>query len=135
MKTLPRWWRFNVVGVMGAVVQMGVLALLRRGFAGHIVWATAMAVEAAILHNFVWHRHITWRERSDAWGWQLARFHAANGMVSLLGNVMLTWLLVTEMKMPVLAANGVAIVACSITNFWLGNTWVFPKTWKEARLS
>ena len=28
--------------------------------------ATALAVEAALLHNFVWHQQVTWRDRTRA---------------------------------------------------------------------
>ena len=50
-----RWIRFNVVGVMGALVQAGVLHLLTERADLDYLTATGLAVEAAILHNFVWH--------------------------------------------------------------------------------
>ena len=34
-------------------------------------------------------------------------------------------LLVGAARLPVLAANGIAILVCSIVNFWLGHTWAF----------
>ena len=57
-----RFWRFNAVGVLGFAVQLAVLALLVHGGV-HYLAATAIAVEAAILHNFLWHERWTWADR------------------------------------------------------------------------
>jgi len=43
----------------------------------------------------------------------------------MLGNLALMRLLVQEAHMPLLAANSIAILCCSIVNFCLGNEWVF----------
>jgi len=127
VKTLIRWGKFNLVGIMGMVVQLGALALLNRWAAGHYLVASAAAVELTLLHNFVWHIRYTWRDRRDHSTRlnQLMRFHLSNGLVSMLGNLALMRILVDEARMPVLAANGVAILCCSLVNFCLGDSWVF----------
>lgn len=127
MNLLARWGKFNVVGAMGMGVQLGALALLSRWMGGHYLLATAAALEVTLLHNFVWHLHYTWRDRRDrrAMVGQLVRFHLSNGMVSLVGNLGLMRLLVGEAHMPLLAANGIAILVCSVANFALGHTWAF----------
>jgi putative flippase GtrA len=56
---------------------------------------------------------------------QLMRFHLSNGLVSMLGNLALMRVLVDGARMPVLAANGVAILCCSLVNFCFGDSWVF----------
>ncbi len=127
MNTLIRWGKFNLVGAMGMVVQLAALAGFNRLLAGHYLWATAMAIECALLHNFCWHLHYTWRDRregSPLLG-QLLRFHLSNGLVSLLGNLALMRLLVQQVRLPLLAANGIAILCCSVANFCLGNSWAF----------
>jgi putative flippase GtrA len=122
-----RWWRFNCVGALGMAVQLAALAGFERVARGHILIATAVAVEVAVLHNFVWHLHYTWRDRRSpaAIPAQFLRFHLANGLVSLLGNLALMPLLVHAACLPVLAANAVAIAACSTVNFALGHLWAF----------
>jgi putative flippase GtrA len=122
-----RWCKFNLVGAMGMVVQLSTLALLNRWAGGHYLYASAAAVELAVLHNFVWHLHFTWRERRDdsALLSQLMRFHLSNGLVSMLGNIVLMRVLVHEVQIPVIAANCIAILCCSIVNFSLGASWVF----------
>ncbi|MGB9408868.1 MAG: GtrA family protein, partial [Terracidiphilus sp.] len=127
MNTFIRWGKFNLVGAMGMVVQLAALALFSRWAAGHYLYASAAALELTLLHNFVWHLHYTWRDRRDdsTLFAQLIRFHLSNGLVSMLGNLALMRILVDEARMPLLAANSIAILCCSAVNFCLGNNWVF----------
>jgi putative flippase GtrA len=108
-------------------VQLGSLAVLSRCAPGHYLVASAVAVELAVLHNFVWHVRYTWREQCDGEGWwrQMMRFHLSNGMVSIVGNLLLMRVLVQKFHVPVLLANVVAIACCSVVNFGLGERWVF----------
>jgi len=127
VNTFIRWGKFNLVGAMGMAVQLGALALLNRWSAGHYLYASAAALEITLLHNFVWHVHYTWRDRRDGSAplAQLTRFHLSNGLVSMVGNLALMRILVDVARMPPLAANGVAILCCSIINFFLGDNWAF----------
>jgi putative flippase GtrA len=115
---------------MGMVVQLGVLAVLNRWMAGHYLLATAAAIEVTLLHNFVWHVRYTWRDRRGGGGLagQLARFHLSSGAVSMAGNLALMPLLAGVVGMPVVVANGAAILCCSVVNFVLGDGWVFAGT-------
>ena len=125
---LSRWVVFNLVGVGGVAVQLAVLAGLTRLFDVPVLLATVLAVEAAVLHNFQWHQRWTWRERRSSGAREtldrLLRFHALNGVVSLAGNVAITVALARAGVDPV-AANLVAIVACSLINFTAGEWLVF----------
>lgn len=127
MSTFARWWKFNLVGAMGMLVQLASLALFARIVPGHYLVASAAAVELAVLHNFFWHLRYTWRDRLDdsSRTIQLVQFHLSNGLVSLLGNLVLMRVLVHEAGLPLLLANSIAILCCSIANFCLGNTWAF----------
>ena len=127
MNTVIRWGKFNLVGAVGMVVQLAVLAVLNRCVPGHYLLASAAAIEITLLHNFVWHLHYTWRDRRcrSALRSQLIRFHPSNGLVSLVGNLALMPVLVEEMRIPELAANAIAILCCSIVNFFLGHNWAF----------
>jgi len=125
MKPFIRWGKFNLVGAMGALVQLTALALFNRWAPGHYLWATAAAIELTLLHNFVWHLRFTWRDRGSAVLGPLLRFHLSNGLVSMLGNLVLMRILVHGASVPVVAANGIAILCCSIANFCLGNKWAF----------
>ncbi len=125
---LARWGKFNLVGVVGMGVQLGVLAEISRVAHGHYLWATAAAIELTLVHNFCWHMRFTWRERlgdgASLW-WRMVRFQAANGVVSMVGNLGLMRVLVSGAGLPVVVANGIAIVCCSVVNFAAGEWWAF----------
>lgn len=127
MNTLLRWGKFNLVGAMGMGLQLTVLALFNRHAAGHYLYASAAAIELTLLHNFMWHLHYTWRDRRDGATRlrQFVRFHLCNGLVSMLGNLTLTRLLVHEVGLPLIISNAIAILCCSMVNFCLGNKWAF----------
>jgi putative flippase GtrA len=133
VSTFFRWWKFNLVGAMGMVVQLTSLSVLSRFVAGHYLYASAVAVELAVLHNFVWHVHFTWRDRRDpsALLSQVIRFHLSSGLVSLVGNLALMRILVHETRLPLLLSNCVAILCCSVINFFLGNSWAFAVKARE----
>ena len=130
METFIRWAKFNLVGVLGMGVQLATLAIFNRLLRGHYLLATAAALETTLLHNFLWHLRYTWRDRPGtiAWPRQLLRFHLANGLVSLAGNLAFTRLLIHRAHLPLLAANAVAIVCCSAANFLLSHRWAFAQT-------
>ena len=121
-----RWLKFNLVGGLGVVVQLVCLALFRRWM--HYLVATALAVEIAVLHNFFWHERFTWKDRPGGRRQRLLRFHLGNGVVSILGNLGLMWLLVSHFHMKrLLFANAIAIAVCSLLNFALGEWFVFRR--------
>jgi putative flippase GtrA len=136
LKTMIRWGKFNLVGAMGMVVQLTALALFTRWTDGHYLYASAAAVELALMHNFVWHLHYTWCDRCDESTrlTQLVRFHLSNGAISMVGNLALMRMLVDKAHLPVLAANVIAILCCSIANFFLGDTWTFADRVRDQSL-
>ncbi|MEO8098991.1 MAG: GtrA family protein [Acidobacteriota bacterium] len=115
-----RWLKFNTVGVAGAILQLAVLWLLTR--AGlHYLIATALAVEVAVLHNFYWHTRWTWKGRNAS----LLRFHLANGLLSVISNLIWMRIFTGWLGIPTIPANLLAIALTSIANFLLGDRWVF----------
>ena len=121
-------FRFSLVGALGIGVQLGVLAGL-VAFKVDYLLATALAVESAVLHNFLWHQRFTWMDRagsgSQAVLQRMLRFHLSNGLISLFGNLLLMRLLVGGFRMPVILANIATISACFAANFLSSDRWVF----------
>ena len=101
--------RFNAVGLLGIGVQLVALTFFKSVLHLHYLVATALAVEAAVLHNFAWHEGWTWRDRAGmethTRSGRLLRFHVTVGLVSILGNLILMRLLVGSMRLPYLAAS------------------------------
>lgn len=118
--------RFSAVGAGGVVVQAALLAILLRVTGMHYLAATALAVEAAILHNFAWHRRWTWADRPASGVLvTLLKFNATTGAVSLIGNLLLMFLLVGLLNLGPQVANLVTIAVCSLLNFALADRFVF----------
>ena len=124
-----RWSKFNLVGAMGIGVQFAALFLIKGLFRVDYLVATAMAVEIAVIHNFLWHEQFTWadRVRPSCRGSlvRLIRFNLTTGAVSMIGNVALMKVMVGVGHMNYLVANGIAIALCSIANFLVSDQWVF----------
>jgi len=130
-----RWLKFNFVGGLGILVQLASLALLVRGLHVVYLWATAIAVETAVLHNFIWHERYTWKDRTGkvggggarAIGMRLLRFHAGNGLISIVGNLALMRLFVGTLGFPTLTSNIAAIAICALLNFAASEWCVFRR--------
>jgi putative flippase GtrA len=124
-----RWLKFNLVGAVGIGVQLGVLVLLTKAWYFGYLFATALAVEAAVLHNFVWHEKFTWVDKGFRRLSETLRrfwwFHAANGVVSIGGNLLLMRWLVGQLHVRPVLANLLSIAACSVANFLVCDNWVF----------
>jgi putative flippase GtrA len=127
------------VGGIGIGVQLAALAVLRSWLKLNYLLATGLAVEIAVIHNFVWHERFTWADRPAARLAhsliRLAKFNASNGAVSIVGNLLLMRLLVGKLKFNYVVSNCVAIVACSLLNFLLGDRFVFEEQAKPAAIS
>ena len=97
--------------------------------------ATAIAVEAAVLHNFLWHAKWTWADRAAAgrslWFRRLVFFHLANGVFSVVGNLLMMRILVGTLSMNYIPANIVSIAACAVLNFAAGDRFVFRASGKH----
>ena len=136
---LFRWLKFNAVGGIGIVVQLAALSVFRSWLRLDYLMATGLAVEIAVVHNFLWHERFTWADRPATRCVQslvrLVKFNASNGAVSMVGNLGLMRLLVGEMKLNYVASNLVAIVVCSLVNFLLSDRLVFDGEAKPAAIS
>jgi putative flippase GtrA len=126
-----RWLKFNSVGGIGITVQLLVLTALKTGLHLDYLLATALSVEAAVVHNFLWHEKFTWADRGVGNGFaRFLKFNLTTGLFSIAGNVLFTQLLVGAMRVPLLVSNGIAIAICSLFNFVMSDRFVF-QTRKE----
>ncbi len=74
-----RFLRFAVVGIIGAVVDFGVMNLLVNGFSIPLVLAGTISFIAAVLSNFTWNRYWTYPDsRSKPISHQLFQFFVVN---------------------------------------------------------
>ncbi len=125
-QTGVRWLKFNAVGAGGIAVQLAALAVLKSALQMNYLAATALAVEAAIIHNYFWHERFTWVDRTTGDSWmRFLKFNLTTGMFSILGNVVLMRCFVSGLHMRYLPANVLTIATCSLVNFLMSDLFVF----------
>ncbi|MFP5261052.1 MAG: GtrA family protein [Blastocatellia bacterium] len=123
---IQRWAKFGAVGATGILVQASMLAFLLHVVGLHYLAATAFAVEASVLHNFVWHRKWTWADRPQTRAsLMLLRFNLTSGAASLAGNLLLMFIFVGQARLNAFGANLITIAICSLVNFTLSDRFVF----------
>ena len=129
----PRWTRFMTIGLLGFLLQVGALATLTSRL--HWTWlpSTIVAVELAVVHNFVWHARWTWRDRPGNWPARFVRFQLANGAASISGNALLMALFVGLAGVPPVPANILSVATMSVVNFLTADRWVFPQRRDEEK--
>ena len=79
-------------------MQLALLFLLKSVFHLNYLAGNGLAVEATVVHNFLWHERYTWADRVQP-SWRkslprLLRFNLTNGAVSIGGNLALMKMLV-----------------------------------------
>ena len=125
---MTRFIRFSIAGAAGFVLQIVTLAALVAADV-HYVSATIVAVEAAILVNFVVHERFTWTDRGRERGMaRLLRFHALTAVTSIAGSVIVTGILVEYFTFSPLLANVISVIVLSVINFVGADSLVFRAT-------
>jgi putative flippase GtrA len=78
-KEQERFLKFMVVGVIGALVDFGIMNLLTKGLGMPLVYAGTISFICAILSNFIWNRYWTYPDsRSRPISNQLFMFFVVN---------------------------------------------------------
>jgi putative flippase GtrA len=116
--------KFCAVGGSGYVVNLSVFALCVEVIGlHHLVGATAAFV-VAVMNNFWWNRHWTFRAGQGHAGFQAARFFIVSVAAFLFAASVLE-LLVSVAELPELLSQAIAIVAATPLNFIGNKMWSF----------
>src|SRR5512146_2879595 len=80
--------RFAAVGLSGVAVNLGALHLLAGVLGLREILSSALAIEASIVWNFLWHDAVTFRDRRGATRvgplGRLVRYHAVSAVGALV---------------------------------------------------
>ncbi|MHB0868800.1 MAG: GtrA family protein [Chloroflexota bacterium] len=119
----PRLARFGIVGASGVVVN-SIALFIAHGVAGlPLLVASPLAVEVAILHNFVWNERWTF----GASGFSFLRLGKFN--LTSLGGLLITsgvlYLLVSFVGVHYLMANLAGIALATVWNFATSLLWTW----------
>jgi putative flippase GtrA len=116
--------KFCAVGASGYVVNLCVFALCVEGLGIHHLAAATVAFVVAVLNNFWWNRHWTFRAGSGHAGFQAARFFTVS-VVAFLFAASILELLVSVAELPKLPAQAISIVMATPLNFVGNKMWSF----------
>jgi putative flippase GtrA len=116
--------KFCAVGASGYVVNLCVFALCVEGLGAHHLVGATVAFVVAVLNNFWWNRHWTFRARSGRAGFQAARFFTVS-VVAFLFAASVLELLVSVAEMPELPAQAISIIVATPLNFIGNKMWSF----------
>jgi putative flippase GtrA len=147
-KEFARFFKFCVVGTLGAVIDFGVLNLLIQLFGFPKVTANVFSFTTAVISNFVWNRLWVYPEtRSDPLRKQFVQFFVVNvaglfintaifygadrwflGEAGLLAGPVGALALALGMAHFDLAYNGAKVIATGVVLFWnffVNRLWTF----------
>ena len=112
---------------LGTAVNTGCLYLFKGVLKIPIIPASMMAIEVAILHNFLWFRWWAWKDRihRPSFFKHLLFYNAATGVVDLVANVSVLWALSTFAGVHYLLANLAGMIAGPFIKFWLNEKFIF----------
>ncbi len=119
--------KFMAVAWLGMLVNTACLYLFKGVLYIPIIPASMMAIEIAIIHNFIWMRYWAWRDRQNRPPFlkQLLLYNAATGAVDLTANVSILWTLSTFFGVHYLLANILGMAAGPFIKFWLNEKLIF----------
>lgn len=87
-----RFVLYAVIGAAGAVIDLGGFLFLHQIMGLAILPANVIATSIAVLHNFLWHHFVTFKEHAQTTVWALGKFIAVsvagialNSLVVLVG--------------------------------------------------
>jgi len=133
---LGRFIRFGVVGASGVVVNQGLLMLIHGSLGWPLLLSSLIAIEAAILNNFLWSSTWIWRFDYDhslrLILQKLAQYQAATLFTSMVVNASVLASLVYALDVDYRLANLAGIAAGMGVNFLAGEFWVFRSKTPES---
>ena len=116
--------KFCAVGGTGYAVNLAVFALCFEVLHLHHLIAATGAFVVAVLNNFWWNRHWTFKVRRGRAGFQAARFFAVSIAAFLVAASILE-LLVSVFGVAAVLAQAISIAAATPLNFAGNKMWSF----------
>ena len=125
-----RFVKWTLVGSLGLCIKTGTLALAHEALGIHYLFATVVAVEVALLHNFCWHQCWTWHDRpahGKAITIRLLRFHTSAAILAMAVNLAFMRLLVGGLALHYVPASLLCGPLVGLANFLVAEFFIFVR--------
>ncbi len=120
----PRFLRFGVVGFMGVGVNLTLLFVLTAWAHFFYLISAGMAVEAAILSNFLLNYRWTWGDRRGSALRCMFKFHSVS-LVGLAVNLGVLAALTQGTHLHYLLSDFLGVGLATVWNFYANDLWTF----------
>jgi dolichol-phosphate mannosyltransferase len=131
LSSILRFTKFGIVGGSGVIVNVGLLHLFTAFFKIDYKISSIIAIECAIINNFLFNYFWTWNDRRTykkrSFFYRLFKFHLSSGFTALIVNWGLLVFLTEVWHIYYHISNLIGIGCGSFVNFLLGHFWVFSK--------
>ena len=124
-----RFVKFGLVGLSGILVNEGLLWLLTENYGLYYLLSAAIAVETAIITNFILNDIWTFRDRRTPGNRSLLGRGLKFNLVSLGGlgiNIAILWTVTEVVGISYLISNLIGIAGATLWNFTINTLW----TWR-----
>jgi len=131
LKEFNRFAKFAIVGALGAVIDFGLLNLLRGVYGWDLIWANTLSVGVAMLSNFIWNRYWSFPEsRTRKKRTQLPQFALVDLIGLVINNLIVVGIdavLVSHVGEPwsYNIAKALAIGVVLFWNFGVNRLWTY----------
>jgi putative flippase GtrA len=119
-------FKFGVVGATGYIVNLIVFAILVEALGLHHILGAVGAFCIAVMNNFLWNRHWTFRATEGHAGFQAARFFMVS-LAALGVNLVVLLLLVDVADAPEVPSQAFAVAFAMPLNFIGNKLWTFGR--------
>jgi len=120
----PEYIRFAIVGATGTVINLGALVLLRYLLEAPHAMASAIAIEASMVNNFILNDMWTFRKRCGVWWRKFLKFHVSSATA-----ILVQWIVSNIVYYVVLSSSILAqllgILAGFVLNYIISKKFVW----------
>lgn len=123
--------KFSLVGVTGLIIDIAIMMALVEIWYWSPLTASTASFVVAVINNFIWNKHWTYRDQSQKYFQQFLKFTTIALVGLVINFVMMSWLL--SLGIYYVLCRLIAVSVIVLWNFFINSLWTFRK--KDSDLS
>jgi dolichol-phosphate mannosyltransferase len=126
---VSRFLKFCLVGASGVLVNMFFFWLFYKKLGIFSLFSSFLAIQIAVLNNFLWNDKWTWREKRkpgiEQFFIRLGKFALSSNLTSASANLLGVWIFLNLLGWNYLVSNLLGIGLGVILNFLANHYWTY----------